>query len=94
MKPWQFILIYAVGVLLLLYFLTIVPGKRKNKKTREMHDSIAPGDTISTAGGIIGTVVERDGDVVLIRIDEKTGTTMRVVIYAIQSVVERANPQN
>ena len=91
MKPWEFMLIYVVGVLILLYFLTILPGKRKNKKTRQMHDSVKAGDTISTIGGIIGTVTERDGDTVVIRIDEKTGTTMRIVIFAVQSVIEQAN---
>lgn len=84
-------LIYVVGVVILLYFLTILPGKRKNKKTRQMHDSVKAGDTISTIGGIIGTVTERDGDTVVIRIDEKTGTTMRIVIFAVQSVIEQAN---
>ena len=84
-------LIYVVGVVILLYFLTILPGKRKNKKTRQMHDSVKVGDTISTIGGIIGTVTERDGDTVVIRIDEKTGTTMRIVIFAVQSVIEQAN---
>ncbi|MGM9653904.1 MAG: preprotein translocase subunit YajC [Butyricicoccaceae bacterium] len=91
MKPWEFMLIYVVGVVILLYFLTILPGKRKNKKTRQMHDSVKAGDTISTIGGIIGTVTERDGDTVVIRIDEKTGTTMRIVIFAVQSVIEQAD---
>ena len=91
MKPWEFMLIYVVGVVILLYFLTILPGKRKNKKTRQMHDSVKAGDTISTIGGIIGNVTERDGDTVVIRIDEKTGTTMRIVIFAVQSVIEQAD---
>lgn len=91
MKPWEFMLIYVVGVVILLYFLTILPEKRKNKKTRQMHDSVKAGDTISTIGGIIGTVTERDGDTVVIRIDEKTGTTMRIVIFAVQSVIEQAD---
>ena len=91
MKPWEFMLIYVVGVVIMLYFLTILPGKRKNKKTRQMHDSVKAGDTISTIGGIIGTVTERDGDTVVIRIDEKTGTTMRIVIFAVQSVIEQAD---
>ena len=91
MKPGEFMLIYVVGVVILLYFLTILPGKRKNKKTRQMHDAVKAGDTISTIGGIIGTVTERDGDTVVIRIDEKTGTTMRIVIFAVQSVIEQAD---
>ena len=49
------------------------------------------GDTISTIGGILGTVTERDGDTVTLLIDGNTGTTMRIVIYAVQSIVEQAD---
>ena len=91
MELWKVMLIYVLGLVLWLYFLTILPGKRKNKQTRQMHDSVKVGDTISTIGGIIGTVTERDGDTVVIRIDEKTGTTMRIVIFAVQSVIEQAD---
>lgn len=91
MRPWEFVLIYSVGLLALMYFAVILPGKRKNKKTQQMHDAVKVGDTISTIGGIIGTVTEREGDTVILLIDEKTGTTMRVVIYAVQSIVEKAD---
>ena len=91
MRPWEFVLIYSVGLLALMYFAVILPGKRKNKKTQQMHDAVKVGDTISTIGGILGTVTERDGDMVTLLIDENTGTTMRIVIYAVQSIVEQAD---
>ena len=84
-------MIYSVGLLALMYFAVILPGKRKNKKTQQMHDAVKVGDTISTIGGILGTVTERDGDTVTLLIDENTGTTMRIVIYAVQSIVEKAD---
>lgn len=91
MRPWEFVLIYSVGLLALMYFAVILPGKRKNKKTQQMHDAVKVGDTISTIGGILGTVTERDGDTVTLLIDGNTGTTMRIVIYAVQSIVEQAD---
>lgn len=91
MRPWEFVLIYSIGLLALMYFAVILPGKRKNKKTQQMHDAVKVGDTISTIGGILGTVTERDGDTVTLLIDENTGTTMRIVIYAVQSIVEQAD---
>ena len=91
MRPWEFVLIYSVGLLALMYFAVILPGKRKNKITQQMHDAVKVGDTISTIGGILGTVTERDGDTVTLLIDENTGTTMRIVIYAVQSIVEQAD---
>ena len=91
MRPWEFVLIYSIGLLALMYFAVILPVKRKNKKTQQMHDAVKVGDTISTIGGILGTVTERDGDTVTLLIDENTGTTMRIVIYAVQSIVEQAD---
>ena len=91
MRPWEFVLIYSIGLLALMYFAVILPGKRKNKKTQQMHDAVKVGDTVSTIGGILGTVTERDGDTVTLLIDENTGTTMRIVIYAVQSIVEQAD---
>ena len=91
MRPWEFVLIYSVGLLALMYFAVILPGTRKNKKTQQMHDAVKVGDTISTIGGILGTVTERDGDTVTLLIDGNTGTTMRIVIYAVQSIVEQAD---
>lgn len=84
------LLIYIIGVVILMYVLTILPGKRKNKQVRAMHDSIASGDVVSTIGGIIGTVVERNEETVTILIDEKTGTVMKVVVMAIQSILEKS----
>lgn len=88
MELWQIMLLYVAGVAVLLYFLTILPGKMKNKRTRQMHDSVAVGDKVATIGGIIGMVTERDETIVTIRIDDETGTKMKVVIQAIQSILE------
>ena len=86
-KLGSYLLIYVIGLLLFLFLIVILPGKKKNKQVRAMHDSVKVGDEVSTIGGIIGIVVERDESTVKIVIDEKTGTTMKVVIQAIQSIL-------
>lgn len=85
-----FILIWIVGMLVLMYLFYIVPGRKKNAEVRKMHDSIAVGDEIATIGGIIGTVVERDGEVLRVLADEKTGAELKIVIYAVQSIRRKA----
>lgn len=85
-----FILIWIIGLLALMYFFYVMPGKKKNAEVRKMHDSIAVGDEIATIGGIIGTVTERDGEVLRILVDEKTGTELRIVIYAVQGIRNKA----
>ncbi len=89
MEIWQILLIYVVGIFVLLYCLTILPSKRKNKKMRELHDSIAPGDQVSTIGGIIGTVTDRSDEIVTLRIDDEANVTMRVTIYAVSAIIEK-----
>ena len=81
---------YAIGLIVVLYLTTILPGKRKNKQMREMHDSVAVGDRIASIGGIMGTVVERDEESVTMLIDEKTGTTMKIVVMAVQAILDKA----
>lgn len=90
MEIWQILLIYVVGIFVLLYCLTILPSKRKNKQMRELHDSIAPGDQVSTIGGIIGTVTDRGDEIVTLRIDDEANVTMRVTIYAVSAIIEKA----
>ena len=89
-KLGSYLLIYAAGLFLIMYFIVILPGRKKNKKVRDMHDSVKVGDEVSTIGGIIGTVTARDESTVTILIDEKNGTTMKVVVQAIQSILTPA----
>lgn len=82
--------IWIVGLLVLMYFTTILPGKKKNKQVREMHDSVAVGDRIVTIGGILGTVLERKDDELRIRVDDETETTMWIIIHAVQLIRSKA----
>lgn len=81
------ILAYALAVFAVLYFAVIMPGKKKNKQTRAMHDSIKVGDKVTTIGGLIGVVSERSGDTVKLLIDDVTGTTATFVVYAIRQII-------
>ena len=85
--------IWIVGLLVLMYFTTILPGKKKNKQVREMHDGVAVGDRIVTIGGILGTVLERKDDELRIRVDDETDTTMWIIIHAVQLVRSKADEE-
>lgn len=83
-NPTTIVLVYALGIFVLMYLFIVVPGKKKNKKMRTMHDSIKVGDEIITIGGIIGVVLERNDDEILLKIDEHAN--MRILVYAVQSI--------
>ena len=90
MRPLLVVLAYALALFAVLYFFVIVPGQKKNKQTRAMHDAVKVGDKVATIGGIIGIVLERDGDTVKLLLDESTGSCATFVIYAVKQVVKPA----
>ena len=85
MNPITIILVYALGLFVLMYLFVFIPGKKKNKQVRIMHDAVKAGDEIVTIGGIIGTVKERNDDEIVLVVNED-GTTLHLLIYAVQSI--------
>lgn len=51
-------LIMFVPLILIFYFLLIRPQSQRQKKHREMIDAVKKGDTVVTAGGLIGKVTK------------------------------------
>ncbi len=52
----------------IFYLLLIMPMRKRQKKHQELLAKLTKGDRVITTGGIFGTVVETDGDVLTIRI--------------------------
>lgn len=76
-------------IMLLFYLLILRPQKKKEQSMRSMVDDLKEKDRVVTIGGIHGVVtnVQRDQDLITIRIDESTGAKMRVGSSAIARVV-------
>ena len=76
-------LIPFVIIIFFFYFLLIRPQKKKDKEAKAMRDSIQIGDEIMTIGGIVGIVVKKTEDTVVI----ETGgdkSKLRIKGWAIQ----------
>lgn len=58
--------IMIVGMLAIMYFLTIRPQRKKQKEEQTMRDNIQVGDEITTIGGIMGRVVTVKEDALII----------------------------
>jgi preprotein translocase subunit YajC len=76
-------------VFVLFYFLIIRPQRSKEQEHTSMLDNLKEKDHVVTSGGIFGVVtnVQRDAEVVTLRIDESTGTKIRIGIKSIARVV-------
>lgn len=69
---------------LLFYFMMIRPQKKRDKAERDMRNSIAVGDEISTIGGFIGRVVSVKDDVLVIE-SSSDRTKLKIYRWAIRA---------
>lgn len=76
-----------MGVIMLF---SMGSGRKEKKKRAEMLSQLAKGATVQTVGGVKGTVMEiRDGvDEVVVKVDEKSNTSMRFARSAIIAVTD------
>lgn len=75
-------LIVIAAMLMILWIFLIVPQRRRAQAQRELHDSLAVGDEILTAGGVYGHVRGTPEDEVLL-VEIAPGTTVRLARRAI-----------
>ena len=81
-------------IMVIFYFLMILPAQRRQKKVNEMLNSLKNGDKVITNGGIYGTIVgldEGDGTVQL-RIAEQV--KMKVSRNAIAGMQQEPPKEN
>ncbi len=82
----QYASIFILAAMLVaMYFVMVRPQRKKDKKQREMRDSIEVGDGITTIGGVVGRVVGVKDDTILIETGSDR-TKMRFQKWAIQDV--------
>ena len=82
-------LLMMLPIFVLFYFLFIRP-QRKEQTTRQMMlDNMKKNDRIVTAGGILGVVtnVDRDKREVTIKVDEGSGTKLRMTLNSVARVL-------
>ncbi|GAA2867014.1 preprotein translocase subunit YajC [Actinoplanes cyaneus] len=77
--------ILIIGV---MYFLVMRPQQKRRREAMELQNKLGPGDEIVTIGGLHGTVVAIEDDVVLLEI--APAVQVRFARPAIARVVTRA----
>jgi preprotein translocase subunit YajC len=86
--------VMVAGLILMGYFLFIRPMKQKEQEARNLVQSLKENDRVVTIGGIHGVVtnVQRDAERVTIRVDESTGTKLKMNMSAIARVMKGDEP--
>jgi preprotein translocase subunit YajC len=62
----QFLPVILIGAI--FYFLVFMPMQRQKKQQAQMLASLEAGSEVVTTGGIVGTVVNISGDLLVIRV--------------------------
>ena len=80
----------------LFYFIMLRPQKKKEDEFRQLVANLKETDHVVTIGGIHGVVtnVQRDADRVTIRVDDSTGTKLRINTSAIARVITDDDDSN
>lgn len=77
-------------VLVLLYVFVFNAKRKDDKNRRSMIDALKKGDKVQTIGGIIGTVLQVDGDEITVKVDESSNTKIKFIRSAIAKVTTDA----
>ena len=73
-------------IMVIFYFLMIMPAQRRQKKVTEMLKSLKTGDKVITNGGIYGTIVGLEDDSIQLRVAEQVKIKIsRNAIAALQA---------
>lgn len=59
-------------IFVIFYFLLIKPQKKQQQEHKKMIEELKKNDEVVTSGGIFGTIVNLQDDVVTLRVDDNT----------------------
>ena len=80
--------ILIVLVFVGFYFLMIRPQRRRQQQVQQQQSTVAPGARVRTTAGMYATVIEVDGDDVVLEV--APGVEVRYLKRAIMEVIEPA----
>ncbi len=68
-SAWQVLLVYAVIIGGLFYFLMIRPQRTRMRRHQELVGALSLGDEVTTIGGIYGTIEHLDDESAVLQIE-------------------------
>ncbi len=80
-----------IAIFAIMYFLIIRPQQKRLKQHQEMVEALTRGDTVVTAGGLIGKVVKVTSDDELL-VELASDVRVKVVRQTISEVRTRGKP--
>ncbi len=82
-----------IFIMAIMYFLLIRPQQQQAKKLREIIDAVRRGDTVVTAGGILGRVVKAPSvDDAEITVEIADGVQVKVLKSTLSDIRAKGEP--
>ena len=79
-----------IFIFAIMYFLLIRPQQQRMKQHKQMVDNVRRGDTVVTAGGIVGRVTKVDDAEISVEISD--GVQVRVIKATLSEVRAKSQP--
>ena len=70
----------------ILYFVLILPMQKQKKTQQKMLEALKSGDEVATTGGLLGSIVSINGDIVVIRV-KPDNVKLQVARSAVATIV-------
>ncbi len=80
------LIIWVVIIFAMLYFMMMRPQKKERQRKEAMINSLEVGDTVLTSSGFYGTVVDVQGDTVIVEFGSNKNCRIPMQLQAIADV--------
>lgn len=78
--------IVLIGMLVVMYFIMIVPQRKEQKKKAQLLSAMAIGDSVRTASGMIGTIIDISENMVIVEFGNNKNCRIPMIKEAITEV--------
>lgn len=83
-----------LAMLAIFYFLLIRPQQKRAKQHKAMLDALKKGDQVLTTGGLVGRIVDMDGDVLTLDLGSTTVQLGRAYVVTLMDTRAKAKEEN
>ena len=75
-----------IGMLVVMYFIMVVPQRKEQKKKAQLLSAMAIGDSVRTASGMIGTIIDISENMVIVEFGNNKNCRIPMIKEAITEV--------
>ena len=82
-------LLFPIGLVIILYFFMIRPQVKRQKEHKKLVEGLAKGDEITTAGGLVGKVIDLGDNFATVEVAE--GVQVKIRRQAVESELPKGS---